>query len=114
MQIGDVTTQTLQAALRGLHARRNATEQNIANVETPGYLAKTVDFESSLAAAIAKGDPASASASTGTSSAPTNLQGNNVAIDDELTGLTQTDLTQKLAVEALNAKYRLLRTAIGA
>ena len=87
MQIGDVTTQTLQAALHGLNARRTATEQNIANVETPGYLAKTVDFESSLAAAIANGDPASASFTSGTSSAATNLQGNNVSIDDELTGM---------------------------
>jgi flagellar basal-body rod protein FlgB len=112
MQIGDVTTRSLQAALQGLTARREATQRNLANVETPGYQSEVVDFESSLASALQSGDPSSMTVGTTRSMRPTNVNGNNVAVDQELTGLTETDLRQQLAVEALNAKYRLLRTSI--
>jgi flagellar basal-body rod protein FlgB len=112
MQIGDVTTRSLQAALQGLNARREATQRNLANVETPGYQSEVVDFESSLASALQNGDPSSMTVGVTRSTSPTNVNGNNVAVDQELTGLTETDLRQQLAVEALNAKYRLLRTSI--
>ena len=112
MQIGDVTTRSLQAALEGLTARREATQRNLANLETPGYQAEIVDFESSLVSALDDGDPTSMSVGTTRSMGATNANGNNVAIDQELTGLTETDLRQQLAIEALNAKYRLLRTSI--
>ena len=44
--------------------------------------------------------------------APTRLNGNNVAIDEEIVGLTETALRHQLVVEAMNGKFRLLRTAI--
>ena len=50
----------LQAALRGLSLRQRTIADNIANVETPGFLAGRVDFETSLREATAAGRPTSA------------------------------------------------------
>jgi flagellar basal-body rod protein FlgB len=110
--ISDVTSEAMLASIRGLDTRASAIKDNIANVETPGYQARVVDFESSLINALADGDPASATTSVSRSIAPTRLNGNNVAIDSEMTRLTDTELRQQLSINALNAKYRLLRTAI--
>jgi flagellar basal-body rod protein FlgB len=110
--ISDNTTQALLASLRGLDARAAAIKNNIANVETPGYQAHEIDFESSLSEALDNGDPDAASISDSRSLAPTRLNGNNVAIDQQMTQMTETELRHQLAINALNAKYRLLRTAI--
>ena len=110
--ITDLTSQALLASIRGLDARAAAIKDNIANVETPGYQAKVVDFESSLSDALADGDVAGATTTTSRSLAPTRLNGNNVAIDQQMTQLTETELRHQLAISALNNKYRLLRTAI--
>jgi flagellar basal-body rod protein FlgB len=112
MQIGDATMLALHASIRGLNLRRQAAEDNIANVETPGYLANKVDFEDSLRNAIGKGTPMAMDAKVTRSLAPTRLNGNNVAIDEEIVGLTETALRHQLVVEAMNSKFRLLRTSI--
>jgi len=99
-------------ALDGLDRRQQAIASNIANLETPGYRAEEVDFESSLRAALQAGTPEDATISVDRSLAATRLNGNNVNIDVEIVNSTETQLRQKLVIEGLNAKYRLLRTAI--
>ncbi|MCU1486490.1 MAG: flagellar biosynthesis protein FlgB, partial [Actinomycetia bacterium] len=42
-----------------------------------------------------------------------NDNGNNVQLDDETLSLADTGLQYQLMVEAMNAKFGLLRTAIG-
>lgn len=112
--ISDVTMQALHASLRGLQLRREAAEDNLANVETPGFHANRVEFESALRSALADGEsPWSAEPTTQRSLDPTRLNGNNVNVDQELVGLTETALRHQLVVEALNGKFRLLRTSIG-
>lgn len=111
--ISDITTRTLSQAMRGLDAQRMAHEQNIANIETPGYLAQKVDFTSSLRRALDRGTLDDAEIETSNSLLPTRLDGNNVRLDDEVTGLTQNQLHQDLVTAALNSRYRLLRTAWG-
>jgi len=44
-EIFDKTTQALGASLNYRLLRHNTTSANIANAETPGYKAKTVEFE---------------------------------------------------------------------
>ncbi len=110
MFISDLTTQSLGAALRGLDIQRQAHENNISNVETPGYLAQEVDFRSSLRRAILDGDPAQAATDRSISLAPTRFDGNNVRLDHEVTGLEENALHQQLITEALNAQYRQLRS----
>ena len=111
--IGDVTSSALKAALDGLAQRQRVTADNIANINTPGFLAGRVDFESSLRGAIAGGDdPASANAVTARSLEPTNTNGNNVNLDSETIIATETGLRYQLALNALDGKYNQLRTAL--
>ncbi|HNN14535.1 MAG TPA: flagellar basal body rod protein FlgB [Anaerolineales bacterium] len=44
----DVSMVTAQAALNGLSRRQQAISRNIANIDTPGYQAVTVDFQGTL------------------------------------------------------------------
>ena len=111
--INDVTMDALRAAVDGLAVRQEAITSNISNVETPSYLARTVSFEDSLRSAMAAGDPSRAGISVGRSLAATRLNGNNVNIDFELLAGRENVLRQKLVVQAVNAKYALLRTALG-
>ncbi len=110
--ISDGVTQALHMAMNGLDARQQAITGNVANVETPNYLAREVSFEDSLRTALAGGSPTSASMSVSESLAPTRLDGNNVNVDFELLAQKETVLRQKLVVQAINSKYQLLRTAI--
>lgn len=110
--VRDVTLSTLHAALRGLEAQRRAHEQNLANVETPGYLARRVSFRDTLRQAARTGDPARADFDIQTSTAPTRVNGNNVNVAHEVTGLAGNALDYQLAITAMNAKYALIRAAI--
>jgi flagellar basal-body rod protein FlgB len=110
--ISDTATMTLRRALDGLDRRQNVIAANIANLETPGYLARTVSFEDSLRSAASRGRPESAAISLGTSRAATRLNGNNVNIDNETMLGVETSLRQQLVISGLNAKYQMLRTAI--
>src|SRR4051812_3270528 len=113
MPIVDTTMNTLYRAMQGLSARQKVTADNVANVQTPGFLAGTVDFESSLQRAITTNNPDAATVHTGRSVAPTRQDGNNVNLDDETLSMVDTNLRYQTMVEAMNAKFRLLRTAIG-
>jgi flagellar basal-body rod protein FlgB len=111
--IGDVTTTTLHAALSGLAQRQRVTTDNIANVNTPGFLAGRVDFESSLRSQLSSGQTPSVSGGTvARSLEPTNTNGNNVNLDSETVIATETGLRYQLALNALDGKYSVLRTAL--
>jgi flagellar basal-body rod protein FlgB len=111
--IDDVTSQALQVSLDALQARQRVTADNISNINTPNFHAKRVSFEDSLSSAIADGSPTSASINTQTSLEPTNTNGNNVNLDEETVSATDTGLKYQTDLEALTAKYQLLKTAIG-
>jgi flagellar basal-body rod protein FlgB len=113
MMIGDATTAGLHAALDALDARRSAHEANIANVETPGYKARSVEFESELRRAMDRGGVANVTPDVSVSDAPGRANGNNVNIGQEMVGLTETALTQELLIRAMNDKFGLVRTAVG-
>lgn len=111
--ISDLTTETIRAGLAGLNARRAAAEDAVANMETPGYIARRVSFEDELARAVRSGSPSSAKVDVAASTNEVLPNGNNVRIDEELVTLSETGLRQQLLVDAVNAKYRLMRTVIG-
>lgn len=108
----DLVIDALHTALRGLAARQRVIADNVANLETPGFLAGRVAFEDSLRDALAAGDPAAVTPTTTRSLAPTGMNGNNVSLDEETLSMVDTGLRYQLAVEAVNAKFGLLRTAI--
>lgn len=110
--ISDATSVTLRQALDGLQQRQDAIAANVANLETPNYLAREVNFEDSLRAAVDSGDPNSFAVSEQRSTAATRLNGNNVNIDNEIMLGSETLLRQRLVIQGLNSKYAILRTAI--
>ena len=111
--ITDATMTSLHAALTGLQQRQRVTADNIANIDTPGYLAGRVDFESTLRNELANGETATVGQSSVSQSAdPTGLTGNNVNLDTETTIATETGLRYQLALNALDGKYSLLRSAL--
>lgn len=110
---GDPTNRAIQAALHGLDIRRTAHENNIANVETAGYIAQRVEFESALERAMESGTPRALTPTISTTNDTARANGNNVNLGKEMVALTETSLTQELLVRALNDKYGLIRSALG-
>jgi flagellar basal-body rod protein FlgB len=105
----------LTKSLDGLAARQRAIGQNIANLETPNYRAKTVSFESSLRAALQSGNAADArqiQISYGESNDAANLQGNNVQLDKETVALEETSLRYQMMTQAVTDRFKLLRTVM--
>ncbi|MFN8034898.1 MAG: flagellar basal body protein [Acidimicrobiia bacterium] len=110
--MNDVAFDTMHAALRALNVREKALANNIANAETPGFIATKVDFEGKLQEAITKGDPLSASATVTHTADAANINGNNVQLDDQSVALIDTGLKYQLMVQGINSKFQWLRTAI--
>lgn len=110
--IDDVASVTLQQAVSGLGLRQQVTANNIANLETPGFTAQNVDFESSLASAVAAGNPGATAITTSASTEPAGLNGNNVDLNDAVVTATKTGLQEKLLTGALTSEYSLIATVL--
>jgi len=108
----DLTMQAIQTSLDGLAARQRIIAQNLANSETPGYIAQDVNFEDSLRSAMAAGDPAQASISTQNTTDPTTPNGNSVNVDEETVGLVDTGLRYQLATQSMNNEFSILSTSL--
>jgi len=79
---------------------------------TPGA---GTDFESALKDSLNSGGmPTVSGGSVARSLEPTNTNGNNVNLDSETVIATETGLRYQLALNALDGKYSLLRTALQA
>lgn len=111
--LDDITSVTVHTALNGLAMRQRVTADNIANVETPGFLAGRVSFENSLADAVKDGSPAATTLSNDRSLEPTRVNGSNVNLDHETLTHIDTNMRYQLMLRALDSKISLLRTAIG-
>ncbi|SDI81969.1 flagellar basal-body rod protein FlgB [Frankineae bacterium MT45] len=110
--LDDVTSVTLQAAMTGLAQRQRVTANNIANVETPGYIAQRVSFEDSLASAFSAGDPASTAVQQTASTDNSGVNGNNVNLSSEIVIDEETTMQNQLVAGALTAKYGLISTVL--
>lgn len=112
--VADVTMGVTEYALRGLAQRADVRANNVSNLNTPGFRAQRVDFESSLQDAIARGTPARAAAPV-VSADPTlpNPNGGTVDLENEMVGMIKDNLMRDALVNAYNAKVTILRTAIG-
>jgi flagellar basal-body rod protein FlgB len=102
----------IHVALNGLADRQKVSANNIANIQTPGYLAGQTDFENSLASAL-KGQTTNVTPTRLTSQAPTNVNGNNVDLDNETVTAMDTELRYQAMISAMNSKFRILKTAMG-
>ncbi len=111
----------LQSYLDVQSRRAEVISGNIANADTPGYVAKELDFENYLRDAAAQSLlPAnrqtenSASAMSVGERTPTaiGLDGNTVDSGQEMAELAQTGSSFNFGAKMLQSRLRLLRTAI--
>lgn len=111
--LDDVSIDALKAALHGLSRRQEAISNNIANVNTPYYIAQRIGFEEQLRQALTSGtDPATATAHTFSTTDAAGLNGNNVDLNAETMLSARTQLAHDLAIRATGDRFALLRTAI--
>ena len=109
----DLTSSSLRVSVAGLAARQNAIANNIANIETPGFQARKVEFEDALHGAISRGEsPAGVQPEVQGSLEPTRLNGSNVNLDEETLSHIDTTMRYQLTLRALDSKYSLIREAI--
>lgn len=112
--VGDVTSTTIEHALRGLALRADVRADNIANANTPGFVAGRVDFESTLRSALADGE-LDERVTVGVQVDP-NLPGPNqnlVSVEGEMVGMLRDSVLRNAMVNAYNFKVNSYRTAIG-
>lgn len=110
----DPVTSALHAALDGLALRERVAANDIANVNTPGFTASTVDFEDNLRAALSDGtDPLSTAPEVTSSTASAGLNGNNVDLAAETMTQMQATFRYQLLSRAVGDRFAFIRDAIG-
>ena len=111
----DGVANVLHGALNGISFRQNVIADNIANVDTPHFRARAVDFESSLRGAIASGEVPSRDVSfTATpTSTPVGANDNNVDLRKETMAAMQSTFQYQIVSRSVNDRLNLVRTAAG-
>lgn len=127
--IGDRGLETLAGWLDGLSRRQQATSNNIANIDTPGYVRQEVNFETELQRQFSRAtnqlaatDPRHFSGGSSLRNqlgldpqqllTSSRLDGNSVDIDQEMITLTETQMRFQAASQALSKKLGIIRTVI--
>lgn len=121
----DPTFLVAKKALDGLSLRQQVISQNLANVDTPGYHARQVNFEDSLKSAMEHDDISMATTNPAhltiqnVAAGPlvetrpggsTRTDGNNVDIDVELTDMSETGIQYQAVSQAVSQKLALLKS----
>nr|WP_179670046.1 flagellar basal body rod protein FlgB [Nocardioides thalensis] len=104
----------LRTAINGLSLRQQVIADNIANVDTPHFRARAVDFESALSAAIDRGSVTSAGQLTPAVEAtetPVGANDNNVDLRKESIASIQTQFQYQIVGRAFSDRHSLMTTA---
>jgi flagellar basal-body rod protein FlgB len=116
--VTDAVSQVLASALDGVALRQRVIADNIANVDTPGFRASSVDFETQLKAAISDGSFTagvdSVSATTVPTDTPVGANGNNVDLRKETMSAVQSQFQYQILTRAVTERFDLVKTAAGA
>ncbi len=107
------TMQLLEGYLKVTNDRQQMVVSNMANIDTPGYHTKDIDFKSAMQQVVNYGGTAQMEpASRELSGLPERPDGNNVNIDRESMMLSETQLQYLMGVELIKAEFHKLLTAI--
>jgi flagellar basal-body rod protein FlgB len=109
----DAVDAALHSALDGIAMRQRVIADNIANVDTPGFRATSVDFETSLRAAITSGDPSAVQITATPTDTPVGANGNNVDLRKETLAAVQSQFQYQVMTRAVSDRAELLRVAAG-
>jgi flagellar basal-body rod protein FlgB len=105
--------QLLQGYLKVTTDRQQLVASNMANVDTPGYHTKDINFQVAMERAMDEGNGVSLMpASQDVENLPERPDGNNVNVDRESLVLAQTQLQYQMGVQLIKAEFHRLLTAI--
>jgi flagellar basal-body rod protein FlgB len=104
--------QQLTGYLEVTNQRQELIVGNMANVDTPGYHAKDIDFQSAMQQVVNTGSVKMEPASLEVEGLPERPDGNNVNVDREGLLLSQTQLQYQMGVQLIKAEFHKLLTAI--
>ena len=107
----------LQVALDGLAQRQRISADNVANIQTPGFRARSVEFETALGQALTFDPSADAGSlagavATGCTSDAAREDGNNVSLERETLLGQETNLRYSLAVRAVDGRFGVVRDVL--
>ena len=105
--------QVLQGYLKVTADRQQMVASNMANVDTPGYHTKDVNFQQAMQQVMNEGGtPRLETASTDVLDLPERPDGNNVNIDRESMMMSETQLQYQMGVQLIKSEFHRLLTAI--
>jgi len=103
----------LQGYLKVATDRQQLIASNMANVDTPGYHTRDVNFHQALEQVMNPGGGMQLeAASQETQGLPERPDGNNVNIDRESMLLSETQLQYQMGVELIKSEFHTMLTAI--
>jgi flagellar basal-body rod protein FlgB len=109
----DVTTQALSKLVDATVQRQRVLANNLANVDTPGFIRQDLPFEENLAEAMRRGDLSNFSPKITTDkTTPPRADGNNVQIERELAELNKNMLMHQMAIQIMQTKMTMQRSAV--
>ncbi len=85
---------------------------NIANVETPGYKEKDIDFRKELESATQDAVHIEVREKTTTEDGIAAVDGNTVGLEDQIVKMTENTLMFNSLVQMINKKFSMIRYAI--
>ncbi|HSZ16195.1 MAG TPA: flagellar basal body rod protein FlgB [Terracidiphilus sp.] len=105
--------QMLQGYLKVASDRQQVVASNIANVDTPGYHSRDINFQSAMQQVMNEGNSMQLEpASVEVDGLPERPDGNNVNVDRESMLLSETQLQYQMGVQLIKAEFHRLLTAI--
>jgi flagellar basal-body rod protein FlgB len=104
--------QQLTGYLELTNQRQELIVGNMANIDTPGYHTKDLDFQSAMQDVVNSGSAKMEPASLEVEGLPERPDGNNVNVDRESLLLSQTQLQYQMGVQLIKAEFHKLLTAI--
>lgn len=114
MSLLDATQSALESAMSGSELRNTLLTQNLANVDTPGYQAQDVNFQSTLAQAIQAGQsPSSVTYTPYTVQGSTGADGNGVNAEQQEAELSENGLLYESLSSIATQREGILESAMG-
>lgn len=122
MNLFSNTITTLENAINYSNQKQKVIAQNIANVDTPNYKAKTVTFKDSLSSGMSANVTNSKHISFASSNSSTavvskngvtyNNSGNSVDMDKEMTDLATNQIYYNALIDRISGKFSSLESVI--
>lgn len=105
--------QMLQGYLHVTNDRQQMIASNMANVDTPGYRTRDINFQAAMQDVMGQGNgPQLEPASVEVEGLPERPDGNNVNIDRESLLMSETQLQYEAGVQLIKSEFHTMLTAI--